>query len=58
VTLLTELEGFYTDHRLWGELKAGVDGDGAGRFPTLHSRWKGSEADLIAMTTHGRSAPP
>jgi Universal stress protein family len=28
----------------------------AGRFPTLHSRWKGSEADLIAMTTHGRSA--
>jgi hypothetical protein len=26
VTLLTELEAFYTDHRLWGELKAGVDG--------------------------------
>ena len=29
--------------------------DGAGPFSTLHSRWKGSGADLIAMTTHGRT---
>jgi hypothetical protein len=26
VTLLAELDAFYTDHRLWGELDAGVDG--------------------------------
>jgi len=26
VSLLTELDAFYTDHRLCGELDAGVDG--------------------------------
>jgi hypothetical protein len=27
VTLLTDLDGFYTEHRCCGDLDAGVDGD-------------------------------